>query len=155
MSCSEPRAILGLISEQNLFNWNFHWIGIGEPSGLNIHCFWEFRRSAYRQIDVCVHSSFPSTSCDSVFSLHLFLIPMYSTCSHARYPSPWSSSSRHVTEYSFRMVCSLWAFSCFRPVILICGMAVCRVIVVLMKTITIEENVIRIHESNHERRDTR
>ena len=92
------------ISEQNLFNWNFHWIGIGEPLTYGYHhCFWEFRRSACLQINVCVHSSFPSTSCDSVFSLHLFLIPMYSTCSHARYPSPWSSSSRYVTEYSDRM----------------------------------------------------
>ena len=86
-------------------NWNFHWIGltyIGEA-----------------RIDKLMYAS-TVTSCDSVFSLHLFLIPMYSTCSHARYPSPWSSLSRHVTEYSVRMVCSLWTFSWgFRPFILI------------------------------------
>ena len=56
-------------------------------------------------------------------SLHLFLIRMcaklriYPTSGYARYPSPLrSSSSRHLTECSFRMVCSLWAFSCFSPV---------------------------------------
>ena len=30
------------------------------------HCLWEFWRSTYREIDVCVHSSFPTILCRSV-----------------------------------------------------------------------------------------
>ena len=123
--------------------------------------------------------SFRSTSCDSVFSLHLFLILMYSTCSHARYPSAWSSSSRQntlsgwcvhyghfhasVQLYLFRLarlplLASLQdkALMCVSIVTFLLMLlsvwfvirrCVYRVIVVLMKTITIEENVICIHES--------
>ena len=68
------------------------------------HCLWEFWRSRYREIDGCVRSSFPSTSCDFVCRS---VLP-------SSFPTPILDLD--VCEYSFRMVCPLWVFSCFSPV---------------------------------------